>query len=395
MKTLHIKYLLLIAIFLACAMSSYYFISGENLAVVSNVFFAGAITASPLKLYLARTVPLLRAKSKIKKLGTSLKTNQSILALSETDIILLNKEKIITKNQPHVTEIFPEGVSKSLLLSQAASAVSGGKSAINKAIYKFALAHNIPLNPATAFTESNSGIEALVNRVPIRVGTAAYLTGEGVKLGAELLTKADQLELHGNTAIFVANDKNPRGIIAIADDVATSSKNALHELQGLGLKLVLMTSDSKRTATAIKKQSGIDKALYELNALTKEREVKLMQTKGDNVALFTSNPNDELMLSGICPKILLAGDSSSSYSKLPDIILDGKVETLPKIMQAAISASRIISLNYRLALIFYLLLVLPAIGLLSLFDLGFVSPLNALIGELLAAILIIINSLRA
>ena len=395
MKNLHIKYLLLIAIFLAGAMSGYYFINGENIDVVTNVFLAGAITASPLKLYIARTIPLLRAKSKIKKLGTQLKNNQAILDLSETDTILLNKEKIITKNQPHVTEIFPEGISKALLLSQAASAVSGGKSEINKAIYKFALAHNVPLNPASAFTESNSGIEALVNRVPIRVGTAAYLNREGVRLSAELLTKADQLELHGNSAIFVANDRNPRGIIAIADEVSTTAKNALHELQGLGLQLVLITSDSKRTATAIKKQSGIDKALYELNTVTKEREIKLMQTKGANVALFTSNPNDELMLSSICPKILLANDNSSSYSKLPDIILDGEVETMPKIMRIAISASHIISLNNRLALIFYLLLVLPSIGLLSLFDLGFISPINVLIGELLAIILIIANSLRA
>lgn len=405
-KILHIKYLSLLALFLACGMSTYYFLAGETLADVATVFTATLCAAMPLALYMSAPVALARAARTARDLGVKLKNKQALRELAETTTIVMNKTGIITAGEPYVAGLFPEGVSQSVLLAQAASAERDSVSPIGQAIYSSALERGLRLAPLMTFSETaGRGVEALVNRAPVRVGTAEYLESEGIKISAELLTKADQIELHGQTAIFVANGRSCRGIIALADEVPAGTQKALRRLQRLGMQLILLTRDSKRTANAIRKASGIDDARYELDMGARHREVQLLQARGESVALLTSNPADDLLIGTATPKILLEGkDKGPSASDAPadstplatpDIVISGELVTLASLRELAEATAAIIRQNRRLTLLGYILLVPPALGLLHTFGGPFLPPLAALAGQLLLTLVITLNSLRA
>lgn len=416
-KILHVKYLSLLALFLACGMSTYYFIAGESLADVADVFLATLLAAMPLSLSMTVPVALARAAKAARAMGVKLKHKRSLARLAEIDTVVMNKTGVITAGAPYVAGLFPEGVSQSVLLAQAASAERDSTSPIGQAIYRSALERGLRLAPLMTFSETpGGGVEALVNRAPLRVGTAAWLTSEGIKISAELLTKADQIELHGQTAIFVANGRSCRGIIALADEVRPATQTALRHLQRLGIQLILLTQDSKRTANAIRKISGIDDARYELDAGGKQREVQLLQARGASVAALTSNPQDALLCTGAELKILLepvagqsnktakAGDhkeasptagGDSSLHIEPDIILGGQLATLAELRKLTTHTATIIRQNRRLALLAYIILVPPALGLLHSLGGPFLPPAVALAGELLATLIIMLNSLRA
>lgn len=396
-KILHIKYLAALALFLACAMSSYYFLTGENLADVAGVFLAVLIAAMPLALYLTQPLALRRAASAASSLGAHLVRRSALARLSALDTLVLGRDGIITTGQPYVAGLFPEGVSQAVLLAMAASAARDSATPVGQAIYSSALERGLRLTPAATFSETpGTGIEALVSRAPVRVGTAEYLASEGIKISAELLTKADQVELHGQTAIFVANGRSCRGIIALGDEVPDAHQKVLHALQRRGLRLILLTAGSRRTATAIKKLSGIDDVRYELSDDARHREVQLLQARGASVGLLTSDRTDSLLIGSAEVKLLLHREDPAAASGgfAPDILLHS-LEALTGLLAITTRTSRIIRQNRYIALAAYIILVPLAMGVLHSLGGPFLSPLAALAGQLVASLLIILNSLRA
>ena len=120
----------------------------------------------------------------------------------------------------------------------------------------------------------------------MRVGTAAWLKEEGADISAETLTKADQLSLKGMIPLFVSSGKYSKGLIVLHREITFDTISALHRLQKLKLKLMLLTGASKRLASYIKKQTNINEVRFELFPEQKARELQLMRTRKAVIALL-------------------------------------------------------------------------------------------------------------
>ena len=120
----------------------------------------------------------------------------------------------------------------------------------------------------------------------MRVGTAAWLKEEGADISAETLTKADQLSLKGMIPLFVSSGKYSKGLIVLHREITFDTISALHRLQKLKLRLMLLTGGNKRLASYIKKQTNINEVRFELFPEQKARELQLMRTRKAVIALL-------------------------------------------------------------------------------------------------------------
>ncbi len=403
-KHFPIRYYILLAILLSIGMSTYWFLAGELLPVAAEAAVAILIAALPLPLWLGQHLPLARGMRKTHEADIELQSPSILMAASQIDTLVVSKNGIITEGRPYVAGLIPEGVSQSTLLALAASAEREALHPIGQAIYQTAIERHLRLQPLAACNEIRGcGVEALISHTPLRVGRPDWLLEEGVEISAELLTKADQLSLRGQLPIFVANGKYCRGIIALDDEIPQNTITSLHKLQRQQISIVMLTSANKRLATAIRKQTGIDNALAGLSSDGKAREIQLLKAHGASIAMIGKPRGDESALAEADLTIQL-GQPAPAAGK-PEQAIDqpepaaillksGLLWDLATLMSISRQTMDTIHQNRLIAIIAWLMLLPPAMGILHSFGGPFLPPFGALSGQILAAVLITANSLR-
>ena len=264
-KQANIRYFTVLAVLLAAGMSGYWYSTGLPLPETINIFAAILLAGLPIPLWLSRPVALARGAKRAAKEDIDLASPAVIAETAKIDTLAVAKGGIVTEGRPYVAALVPEGISQGALLALAASAVRDSSQPLYQAIYQTAIERRLHLQRLSAANEfPGYGVEALINRSPLRVGRGEWLQEEGIEISANLLTKADQLSQRGQTTVFVANDKYCRGIIAMADEIPQDNITAFHKFHRQRLKLVMLTSDSRRTANAVRKQAAIDEGMVTL-----------------------------------------------------------------------------------------------------------------------------------
>jgi len=398
-------YLFIIAAALAGGIGYYWNSAGLETEVVINSMSATLIAALPLPYMLGKILPYTKGARQAKKNDIQLPHDSLLAEISNIDTLILNRHGVITEGHPYVANLYPAGVSQGSLLSLAASAEKQATHPLGKAIYEMASQRNIPLTEANTFTEiPGCGVEAIVGRNSLRVGSLAWMKKEGIKIDADLITKNDQLTQRGHSTVFVANGKYCRGIIAIDDALSTDTLNALRKLQRQNVHMVMLTRENKRTATAIGKKAGLDTAHGQLTTEGKLREIQLLKARGTGVALVDREKVDEDLARAVDAVIELAPvkDEKSEAASLPDnpqnpqaIFLKSGLlwdfATLQEISQHTLTR---IKLNKIIALLSFLLMLPPAAGAFYTLGIPFLPAWGALAGQCLTLLLITINSLR-
>ena len=265
------------------------------------------------------------------------------------------------------------------------------------------------------------GVEAIVNGKPVRVGRLKWLKEEDIDISAELLTKNDQLAYHGKIPVFVSNGKYARGIIALVDDIPQGISTDIHRLQAFGLRIVMLTGDSQRTAAAVRKATGVDEARADLTPLEKVRELQILRAQGASIAMIGNLENDQPVFAEADLSIQLipqknkelprhrveliepeeASDETgkeaaalSEASLTPDIVLQGGLGALIPAIELARTARKIIHQNRILSCLAWALLLPLSMGLLKAFGGPFLNPDLAFGGFFFVSLLILLNSLR-
>ncbi|MCR5439873.1 MAG: HAD-IC family P-type ATPase [Selenomonas sp.] len=404
-KQTSIGYFTALAVLLAFAMSAYWFSSGEPKETCINIFLSILIAGLPILLWLAKALPVARGTAQAKKLNIELESPDILATLDKINVLAVSKGGIVTEGKPYVAGIVPAGLSQGTLLGLAASAEREAKHPFGQAIYQAAIARQARLQPLSASNEiPGCGMEALINRAPVRVGKPDWLLEEGVDIGADLLTRADQIAQRGQSTVFVANGKYCRGIIVLDDNVPQETAEAFNQLQQKGVQVVMLSGDSRRTANAISKQAGIDTARFELTDQGKAREIKLLQTHGCTVAMIGNGIRDEAAMAEADLRIHLGpvpaktGDVAHDID-LPEnssiIIKSSNISDFIHLSELSHRVMDIVQQNRIVALLFWVLLLPPAMGLVKTFGGPFLPPAAALTGQICASLMILFNSLRA
>ena len=328
--------------------------------------------------------------------------------LKDIDTVILRRN-LLLKGEPHIKELAPEGMTQAALLALAASAEQEADHPYARVICETAENRMLRLHRLAAVSVvPHAGAEALLTRQALRVGRLDWLEDEGAKLSAELATRADQLATKGLAVIGVSLGQRVRGLIAFEQDLSEDAKAAIVELNHAKVKTVLFTSGSRRYGMALAKAMGIAEVKAGASSDDLARELQLRKARGSVIAsLAPGFESSADLVIDIAPQgtpHLIASPAatesaaSSSNAKATDEksgaepaiepahLKLASLTPLSSLIAATKRAASALRLGFRLSLLFFIVLVLPAFGVLHAAGGPFLNPVITLVGLLFATI---------
>jgi P-type Cu+ transporter len=251
------------------------------------------IIACPCALGLATPLSIMVATGKGAEHSTLIRSAEALETAHRLQAIVLDKTGTITRGEPALTEVVAiDRVRDDELLRLVAGAERSSEHPLGKAIVAGAEERGLsPPEPTEFDSVTGRGLRAVVEGRQLLAGTRRLLREAGIDT-APLEPGAQAVEAEGKTAILVAVDGRPAGLVAVADTVKPDSRAAIAALRQLGLEVVMITGDNARTAEAIARQVGIHRVLSEVLPEDKALEVRHLQDEGKLVAMVGDGIND-------------------------------------------------------------------------------------------------------
>ncbi|TRZ37075.1 copper-translocating P-type ATPase [Niallia circulans] len=269
----------------------YVFINPGDFAASLEKLIAVLVIACPCALGLATPTSIMAGSGRAAEFGILFKGGEHLENTHRIDTILLDKTGTITNGKPVLTDVLPV-IDRNSFLTYVASAEKQSEHPLAAAIVEGATAENIQLESAEQFEAiPGYGIKALVKDQTVLVGTRRLMELHQIDTGYHL-QDMEELEKQGKTAMLVSVANKYAGIIAVADTIKDTSKQAMKRLHELGLETVMITGDNLATAKAIADQAGIDRVIAEVLPDEKAEEVKKLQQQGKKVAMVGDGIND-------------------------------------------------------------------------------------------------------
>ena len=269
--------------------------SGGDVTRALTAGVAVLVISCPCALGLATPVAIMAGTGKGAENGILIKSAEALETLHMIDTVVLDKTGTLTQGRPVVTDILPAaGSTETGLLTLAACLEGPSEHPLASAIVEEAGKRDLPVQAAAGFTAVHGrGVRAGVGEELFLGGNRAMLEEAGVD-SSPLSAQADRLAAQGKTPLYFANEtkKELLGVIAVADTPKPSSRDAVAAFRALGLDVVMLTGDNRRTAQAIGEELGVTSVLAEVLPQDKERKVAQLQEEGKRVAMVGDGIND-------------------------------------------------------------------------------------------------------
>jgi Cu+-exporting ATPase len=288
--TYFIPAVLLIA---AASFVVWYFLLHETALFALTALISILVVACPCALGLATPTAVTVGVGRGAELGILIRNGEALEIAEKVTTVIFDKTGTLTRGKPEVTDIVSHGVSENTLLALAAGVEKNSQHPLALAVVKAAQERGLTIEPATQFdTFGGRGVAATVLGENVLVGNRAFLIEKTVTIPDETETRITALEQEGKTAVLVAAGGQIAGIIAIADTLKPTTRDAIAKLRDMGIGVAMITGDNRRTAEAIARQVGIDTVIAEVLPQDKEAEVKALQAQGQVVAFVGDGIND-------------------------------------------------------------------------------------------------------
>jgi len=272
---------------------AWYLVLGGTLLFSLAALISVLVIACPCALGLATPTAVTVGVGRGAELGILIKNSQVLESSGKLRTVVFDKTGTLTKGRPEVTDIVGLGAPDEEVLRVAASLERNSQHPLAEAVVKKAAERGLWLTEAEAFdTYEGKGVGARLGRSEALVGNRLLMQERGVPVPPEAEESITGLELEGKTATLIAHGGRLLGVIAIADALKDTSKAAVAELRAMGLKVVMLTGDNRRTAEAIARQAGIENVKAEVLPRDKVEEVKRLQANGEAVAFVGDGIND-------------------------------------------------------------------------------------------------------
>jgi Cu+-exporting ATPase len=291
------------AIIITAALSAtaWYFISGADLIFALTIFIAVLIVACPCALGLATPTAIMVGVGKGAENGILIKSGEALETAHKLRAIVFDKTGTLTKGEPEVTDIIPintptgnptKALNEEQILQFAAIAEKNSEHPLGEAIVKKASEKGIKVEDPEFFNAiPGHGVEIKHNGTKILLGNRKLMETNNINID-KLEEKMKTLEEDGKTAMLLAVNGKPAGLIAVADTLKEHSTEAVKTLQQMGLEVIMITGDNERTAKAIARQAGVDRVLADVLPGEKATEIKRLQAEGKVVAMVGDGIND-------------------------------------------------------------------------------------------------------
>ncbi len=373
-------------------------------------FVAVLIIACPCALGLATPTAIMVGTGKGAENGVLIRSSQALETVHQAKVIVLDKTGTLTQGKPIVTDVVvTNGIGEAELLRAAASAERGSEHPLGEAIVGRAKELGLELADPSEFSAiPGHGVEAAVNGNRVVLGNLKLMEDRGYGLDG-LAERSAALASEGKTPMFVALDGKAAGIVAVADTLKTGSKRAVEELHRLGLEVVMITGDNRRTAEAIAREVGVDRVLAEVLPEAKASEVKKLQAEGKKVVMVGDGINDAPALAQADVGIAIGTGTDVAMEAADVTLIRGDLMGIVTAIELSKQTMRTIRQNlfwafaYNVALIpiaagvFYLVFGhtgVPTVLQPVLGQYGFLNPVLAGAAMAFSSVTVVSNSLR-
>jgi len=363
-------------------------------AIVNAV--AVLIIACPCALGLATPMSIMVGVGRGATEGVLVKSAEALERLEKITTLVVDKTGTLTEGKPRLVDtVTVEGFDQNELLSLAASLEQSSEHPLAAAIVAGAKTKIFSLEPVSDFRSvTGGGVFGRVTNKVVLVGKPSFLRDEGVTDLGTLETKAEELQHSGQTVIFVAVDEKAVGLLAVADPVKSTTPDAIRDLHSLGLQIVMVTGDNRRTAEAVAKTLGLDTVEAEVEPRAKKDCIQKLQQDGKIVAMAGDGVNDAPALATADVGIAMGTGTDVAMQSAGVTLVKGDLRAIAK----AIHLSRATMRNIRQNLFFafgYNALGIPiAAGLLYPFFGVLLSPMIAGVAMSFSSVSVITNALR-
>jgi Cu+-exporting ATPase len=343
----------------------WYFLLGSTLLFGLTVLISILVVACPCALGLATPTAVTVGIGRGAELGILVKNGEALEISEKLTTFLFDKTGTLTKGKPEVTNLIGITMDDKYLLELAASVESNSQHPLAKAIVTKAQDNDLNLHEAEEFnTFGGKGVSAMVGRKNVLIGNRTLLNDNGILIQDtedELISK---LEEEGKTAVLVAVDNLLSGILGVADTLKENTPQAISELKKMGLEVVMITGDNKRTAEAIANRIGIDKVMAGVLPEDKSAEVKRLQDKGEVVAFVGDGINDAPALAQADVGIAIGGGTDVAIESGEIVLIKDDLLDAVAGVQLSSKVMGRIKLNLFWAFAYNVILIPVAAGLL-------------------------------
>ena len=271
-------------------------ISGATFEFAMSTAIAVLVISCPCALGLATPVAIMVGTGKGAENGILIKSGDALETAHQIDTIVLDKTGTITQGKPVVTDIIcaaGKNADKTQLLQIAGSLEKGSEHPLAEAIVNYCLTNNISLEKVTDFNALfGKGIEGTVSGTHYFAGNEKMMEEKGISLSTEQKNQIQALAKQGRTPLLFADEKQFLGIVAVADVVKPTSKEAVQKFRDYGIHVIMLTGDNEVTAQAIKEQVGIDEVIAGVLPTQKEEKISALKQAGHKVAMIGDGVND-------------------------------------------------------------------------------------------------------
>lgn len=374
---------------------AWYLIGGQSWAFALTITIAVLVIACPCALGLATPTAIMVGTGKGAEQGILIKSGTALEMAHQVNAVVLDKTGTLTQGQPQVTDVLPlTGWTPDQLLALAAAAEVNSEHPLGQAIVAGARERELALPEVTNFQSlTGFGIQVRLDQATYYLGNRRLMQEQGLDLD-QADDQAAALAAGGKTPIYVANEHELLGLIAVADPLKETSPEAVRRLKAMGLQVIMLTGDNAKTAQALAAEAGIDQVISDVLPADKAQVVADLQAKGLKVAMVGDGINDAPALAQADVGLAI-GRGTDVAIESADMVLMGSdltsVATAIKLSQATI---RNIKENLFWAFAYNVLGIPVAMGVLHLFGGPLLNPMLAGAAMSLSSVSVIVNALR-
>jgi len=373
-------------------------------------FIAVLIIACPCALGLATPTAIMVGTGKGAEYGILIRSAEALEGSHRIRSVLLDKTGTLTQGEPRVTDIITTPtLSREEVLKLAASVEHASEHPLGEAIVRASIEEQLKLLPTSDFRAiPGHGVEALVEGKKVTLGNLKLIEDKGLSLNG-LKGEAERFWEKGKTVMFLGLDKKVVAIIALADTLKPKAKEAVDELHQMGIEVIMLTGDNRRTAEAIAQEVGIDRVLAEVIPEHKAQQVKKLQDEGKVVAMVGDGINDAPALAQADVGIAIGTGTDVAMETGDITLISGDLTGIVTAISLSKRTLRTIKQNLFWAFAYNTALIPVAAGVLYLAfgrsgvpvalhfilgNYGFLNPILAAAAMAASSITVVMNSLR-
>ncbi|WP_105142505.1 heavy metal translocating P-type ATPase [Streptococcus suis] len=374
---------------------AWYFLGQESWIFSLSIIIAVLVIACPCALGLATPTAIMVGTGKGAENGLLFKSGQAIETLQGVNTIVFDKTGTITEGKPQVTDVHLLSTkNREQVLQLAASSEQFSEHPLAQALLQAAQTEKIDLLPATDFQAlSGRGLSVAIAEQTIYLGNERLMWEQGIDVSKGRAV-AETFAHQAKTPVFLASQQELLAVIAIADKVKETSRQAVQALQTMGLEVVMLTGDNEKTAQAIAKEVGIEQVVSQVLPDDKANQVKLLQEQGKTVAMVGDGINDAPALAQAHVGLAIGSGTDIAIESADIVLMHSDILDVVKAVKLSQATMRTIKQNLFWAFAYNVIGIPIAMGLLHAFGGPLLNPMFAGAAMALSSVSVVLNALR-